>query len=151
MSVSAGYGRTSKGKRSSCYLEDATARNKVASFLCVRPTQTFHVVRVRDGGIVTGIEPVTESEVWINGGFFLFKREVFDYLQEGEDHLVNEPFDRLIRDDQLLAHRYTGFWTAMDTFKDRERLEDMWSAGKAPWVMWVRLLPGAARSHGKAP
>jgi glucose-1-phosphate cytidylyltransferase len=78
---------------------------------------------------------VAESDVWINAGFFLFKQEIFDYIQEGED-LVLEPFERLIGERQLLAYKYTGFWTAMDTFKDRERLEDLWSAGKAPWIMW---------------
>jgi glucose-1-phosphate cytidylyltransferase len=117
------------------YVESVRSQDRIASFLCVRPTQTFHVVKDQDGGIVTNVEPVAESDVWINAGFFLFKQEVFDYIQEGED-LVLEPFERLIGERQLLAYKYTGFWTAMDTFKDRERLEDLWSAGKAPWIMW---------------
>jgi glucose-1-phosphate cytidylyltransferase len=117
------------------YIEEVRARDKIASFLCVRPTQTFHVVKVRDGGIVTDVAPVTESDVWINAGFFLLKQEIFDHIHEG-DELAVEPFKRLIAADELFAYKYTGFWTAMDTFKDRERLEDMWSAGKAPWMLW---------------
>ncbi|HEY7661182.1 MAG TPA: sugar phosphate nucleotidyltransferase [Actinomycetota bacterium] len=117
------------------YVESVRSQDRIASFLCVRPTQTFHVVKDQDGGIVTNVEPVAESDVWINAGFFLFKQEIFDYIREGED-LVLEPFERLIGERQLLAYKYTGFWTAMDTFKDRERLEDLWSAGKAPWIMW---------------
>ena len=117
------------------YIEDVRARDKIANFLCVRPTQTFHVVKVGDGGVVTEVQPVTESDVWINAGFFLFKQEIFDHLGEGED-LVSGAFDRLISRDELFAYRYTGFWIPMDTFKDRERLEDMWSVGKAPWIVW---------------
>ena len=117
------------------YIEEVGARDKIASFLCVRPTQTFHVVKAGDGGVVTDIEPATESDVWINAGFFLFKRGIFDHVRDGED-LVFEPFHRLISGQELFAYKYTGFWASMDTFQDRARLEDMWSAGKAPWIVW---------------
>jgi glucose-1-phosphate cytidylyltransferase len=123
------------------YVEDAVAGGKTATFLAVRPTQTFHVVTVRDGGLVSGIEPVTEADVWINAGFFVFRREIFRHLHPGED-LVYEPFDRLIREQQLKAYKYAGFWTAMDTFKDREHLEDMYTRGQAPWQVWLSE-PGA--------
>lgn len=117
------------------YIDDALAVGKTASFLCVRPTQTFHVVSVQDDGIVSNISPVTESEVWINSGFFVLRREIFDVLGEGED-LVIEPFHRLISQEQLYAYKYTGFWTAMDTFKDKERLDQMYASGEAPWEVW---------------
>jgi len=117
------------------YLSEVTARDKIASFLCVRPTPTFHVVSAETDGIVTGIEAVNASDVWINGGFFYFKREIFDYIHIGED-LVLEPFDRLISRQELFAYKYTGFWTAMDTFQDRERIEGMYARGEAPWELW---------------
>jgi len=117
------------------YVEDVRERDKVASFLMVRPSQSFHVVQVRDGGVVTDVRWVTEADIWVNGGFFLFRHDIFDHMEQGED-LVLEPFQRLIAKDGLFAYRYDGFWVSMDTFKERELLEDMWSEGKAPWVLW---------------
>jgi glucose-1-phosphate cytidylyltransferase len=117
------------------YIDEVLARGTIANFLCVRPTQTFHVVSVRDGGLVDGIQPVTQSDVWINAGFFVFREDIFRYIGPGED-LVLEPFDRLIGDGQLFAYKYTGFWTAMDTFKDKEHLEALYARDSAPWQVW---------------
>jgi glucose-1-phosphate cytidylyltransferase len=126
------------------YVDDALGTGKTASFLCVRPTQTFHVVSVRDGGTVSNIAPVTQSDVWINSGFFVLRPEIFEVIHQGED-LVVEPFHRLIEQEQLYAHRYTGFWTAMDTFRDKDRLDQMYASGDAPWELWRQdrvLRPG---------
>ena len=68
-------------------------------------------------------------------GFFAFKQEIFDTIGPGED-LVYEPFERLIRREQLIAYKYKGFWTAMDTFKDKQQLDDMYASGHAPWEVW---------------
>ena len=73
-----------------------------------------------------------ESEIWINGGYFIFRNEIFDYIQEGEE-LVLEPFNRLIEDGQLMAYKYDGFWRAMDTLRDRQVLEEMVERGDTPW------------------
>jgi len=126
------------------YVDDALGTGKTASFLCVRPTQTFHVVSVRDGGTVSNIAPVTQSDVWINSGFFVLRPEIFEVIHQGED-LVVEPFHRLIEQEQLYAHKYTGFWTAMDTFRDKDRLDQMYASGDAPWELWRQervLRPG---------
>jgi glucose-1-phosphate cytidylyltransferase len=111
-------------------------RDKTASFLCVRPTTySFHTVQVSDGQIVRGIEDVTRADMWINGGFFIFRREIFDYVQEGEE-LVEEPFERLIDREELLAYTYEGFWAPMDTLKDKHNLEALAAAGRGPWEVW---------------
>jgi glucose-1-phosphate cytidylyltransferase len=117
------------------YVDDALRVCKTASFLCVRPTQTFHVVSVQEDGIVSSIAPVNESDVWINSGFFVLRREIFDHINDGEE-LVVEPFRRLIEHEQLYAYKYTGFWTAMDTFRDKDRLDQMYASGNAPWEVW---------------
>jgi glucose-1-phosphate cytidylyltransferase len=117
------------------YIDYFLARDRAASFLCVKSSQTFHVVQTEDDGIVSGVAPIRDSEIWINGGFFVFRDEIFRYLRKGED-LVAEPFRRLISVRQLLAYRYTGFWAAMDTFKDRKTLDDMHRSGAAPWQVW---------------
>jgi glucose-1-phosphate cytidylyltransferase len=73
-----------------------------------------------------------EAEIWINGGYFIFRNKVFDYIRDGEE-LVLEPFNRLIEADQLLAYKYEGFWRAMDTLRDKQVLEDMVEKGNMPW------------------
>lgn len=109
---------------------------KVASLVAVKPTQSFHTVSLSDDDRVSGIAPIKDTEIWINGGFFIFRQEMFDYMRPGED--LQEPFKRLIAAGQLMAFRYTGFWQAMDTFKDKQYLEDLYASGEAPWELWNR-------------
>jgi glucose-1-phosphate cytidylyltransferase len=84
-------------------------QNKVAAFLCVRPTLSCHFVSMDNGGLVQEIKSIGESEMRINGGYFVFKRSIFDYINDGEE-LVHEPFRRLIETQNLLAYPYDGFW-----------------------------------------
>jgi glucose-1-phosphate cytidylyltransferase len=93
---------------------------------------TFHLADIADDGRVRALLGSDASNVWINGGFFIMRPSVFEYMREGEE-LVIEPFQRLIADDQLLAYKYTGFWRAMDTLRDRQVLEEMVERGFAPW------------------
>jgi glucose-1-phosphate cytidylyltransferase len=111
---------------------------KIACFLSVRPNQSFHIVDVSDDGLVNDITGLERSDIWLNGGFFVLKREIFDYIQEG-DELVNEPFRRLIEKRELLTYRYDGFWASMDTFKDKQYLDDLYSKGDVPWEVWSDL------------
>jgi glucose-1-phosphate cytidylyltransferase len=117
------------------YLDEVERQGKVASFLCVRPNLSLHAVALSEGGLVSRVEPVTETSLRINGGFFVLRREIFEHIGPGED-LVTEPFLRLIEKEQLFGYRYDGFWAAMDTFKDRERLEELWNQGNPPWAVW---------------
>ena len=112
-------------------------QGKVASFLCVRPNLSYHMVSLQegDGNLVSGIHAINNGSVRINGGFFAFKKKIFDYIREKEE-LVNEPFHRLIEENQLIGYRYDGFWAGMDTFKDKQELESLWSTGAAPWEVW---------------
>ena len=126
------------------YVEDVLPLGRVANFIAVRPTPTFHLVDLADDGAVNTIVPVAESDIWVNGGFFLFRREIFDYMRPGED-LVAEPFERLRRDGALHGYRYRGFWSAMDTFKDKDRLEAMYATGEAPWELWKSNGNGAGQ------
>jgi glucose-1-phosphate cytidylyltransferase len=117
------------------YLEHFRAHDKVGGFLSVKPSQTFHVVTHGRDGEVHDIQDASSSGLWVNGGFFVFKRRIFDYIKDGEE-LVNEPFQRLIRDNELISYRYTGFWASMDTFKDKQRFDDMHARGDTPWQVW---------------
>lgn len=117
------------------YLDHAGRSGMVASFLAVHSTQSFHVADVATDGIVRSIAPLSSSGLWINGGFFVLREEIFTYLRPGED-LVAEPFARLITEGKLGAYTYQGFWTAMDTFKDRQALEERYQREDAPWEVW---------------
>jgi len=108
---------------------------KVAGFISVKPNLSFHVVNSDEHGRVTSIEDIARTRLRINGGFFVLRRDIFDHMGDGEE-LVNEPFQRLMHQDQLVAYRYDGFWQAMDTFKDRQKLEQLYSTGNAPWELW---------------
>lgn len=106
--------------------------DKIALFLGARPTYNFHIVDFDDGNNVRDIRNVTTADIWMNGGYFVFRREIFDYIRDGEE-LVEEPFRRLIDEDKLIVYPYDGFWAPMDTLKDRQNLETMLEAGHAPW------------------
>jgi len=117
------------------YAEAGLGADQAASFLCVRPAYTFHVVSVGEDRLVREIHDITKADIWINGGYFLFRQDIFDYMREGED-LVEEPFRRLIDDEGLVARRYEGFWAAMDNLKEKQRLESMLESGHVPWRVW---------------
>jgi glucose-1-phosphate cytidylyltransferase len=110
------------------------ASGKVASFLAVPPSQSFHLVSMDAEDHVTALRPVGKSGLLINGGFFAFRQEIFDYIEPGEE-LVLAPFARLIEQRRLLAYRYDRFW-CMDTFKEQQELTDLCNAGAAPWEVW---------------
>jgi glucose-1-phosphate cytidylyltransferase len=107
----------------------------LASFLSVRPSQSFHAVHSDSGGVVTAIEPVNASDYWINGGFFCLRQEVFDYIKPSEE-LVEQPFKRLLSERKLTTLKYEGYWAAMDTFKDKITLDRMEARGHCPWMVW---------------
>jgi glucose-1-phosphate cytidylyltransferase len=119
------------------YLDYFRKRGKIGCFLSVAAPHSFHIVDADRDHHVRKLEAVGRSVVRINGGFFMFRREIFDYIREGED-LVLEPFDRLIAAQQLLAYPFDGFWRNMDTFKDKQELEEMLFSGDTPWQVWKR-------------
>ena len=116
-------------------LADFADRGKVAAFVSVRAPYSYDYVQVDGDGRVTAIEGARDSDIWINGGFFIFRRELFDYIGAGEE-LVREPFRRLIAEGQLVAYPYEGYWAAMDTLKDHQELERLYHTGEAPWMVW---------------
>ncbi|MGE5314901.1 MAG: sugar phosphate nucleotidyltransferase [Acidobacteriota bacterium] len=119
-----------------------TESGKIASMICPVPSQSFHVVKFDGENRVTDIQYVRDAGIVVNGGFFVFRKQIFDYMRPGEE-LVIEPFRRLIAENQLMGYRYDRYW-AMDTFKEQQELSDMDSQGNAPWEVWKH-------SNGRAP
>jgi glucose-1-phosphate cytidylyltransferase len=130
-------------------IEEAKETGAVGTFLTVRPNYSFHFVGRDKDGVVTGVEDIVGANAWINGGYFVFRREIFDYMRPGEE-LVEEPFQRLIAERKLRAHDYEGFWRCVDTFKDLQALEQLYAQGNAPWHVWSaeeKPKPGAANGE----
>jgi glucose-1-phosphate cytidylyltransferase len=105
---------------------------KIGCFLAVHPPISFHLAEFDGQGTVNRIRASNESDIWINGGYFIFRKEIFEYIRDG-DELVLEPFNRLIKTGDLMAYKYEGFWRAMDTLRDRQVLEEMVERGETPW------------------
>jgi glucose-1-phosphate cytidylyltransferase len=116
-------------------IEEFKRVDKVGSFLAYQPTQSFHVVQLENDGKVNSISPISKSGLLINAGYFIFKNEIFDYMKYGEE-LVVEPFQRLIKHNQLHGYRYEGFWMPLDTFKDKQQIDTMYAEGITPWKVW---------------
>jgi glucose-1-phosphate cytidylyltransferase len=117
------------------YVDRFRKRDRVGCFMSVALPQSFHVVRADAEENVVGIEPVSQSTIRINSGFFVLRKEIFDYLHPGEE-LVVEPFQRLITKRQLVAYPYDGFWRSMDTFKDKMHFDELVAQGNTPWQVW---------------
>jgi glucose-1-phosphate cytidylyltransferase len=114
-----------------------SASDAVAGFACVRPPYSFHLVSFDERARVTRISDVARSDMWMNGGYFVLRQGIFDNLGDGEE-LVIEGFERLMRQGRLYAHRHETFWTCMDTFKEKQALDERVARGDTPWAVWAR-------------
>lgn len=119
-----------------------------ASFASVHTWQSFHSVHIDDENFVTSIGQVNDSESWINGGYFMFRRELFDFIQDGEE-LVEAPFHRLIEKRKLISQKHPGFWRPMDTLKDKIAFDRMYARGNSPWELWKKQNPNKSASVDK--
>jgi len=116
----------------------------VGTLLAVDPQDSFHVVKIDPDGNLQGIEPVADMEMRINGGYFVLRQGIFDYLEEGDD-LDMDGCVRAAKDGRFRAVRYDGFWAPMDTLKERSQLEELHRTGQSPWAVWDRRRRNAGR------
>lgn len=116
-------------------IDTLLASDKVGIFLAAHPTAVFHIVTFDEENVVRSLVDITKAGLWQNAGFFAFRREIFDYINEGED-LVDEPLHRLIAEEKLVAYPYEGFWEPMDTLKDKQRLDALAASPRPPWQVW---------------
>lgn len=121
-------------------IEFSRNHGKIATFVSAKPNLTYHVVTAGSDGAVTEIKAIRDSDLRINSGYFVLKQEIFKHLRSGEE-LVLEPFQRLIQQKELMAYRYDGFYASMDTFKDKQQLDDLYARGEAPWEIWRNSPP----------
>ena len=116
-------------------IDFAAKQDKIACMITVKPSVVFHYVSANADGHVERIQQLNQTPLRINGGFFVFKRKIFDYINPGED-LVYEPFKRLIDKQELIAYPYDGFWASLDTYKDKQRLDELASRDSSFWEIW---------------
>ena len=111
------------------------AHGRVATLTAVRPPARFGTMEFDGDAVVQFKEKPQVSAGWVNGGFFVFQRDVFEYLDSDSTVLEGSPLERLALDGQLMAYRHEGFWKCMDTLRDKQQLNDMWESGNVPWCL----------------
>jgi glucose-1-phosphate cytidylyltransferase len=111
--------------------------NKIATITCVKPRSPFGIAQINSQGLIVGFKEKPSLNQWVNGGFFVFNKAIFDYLREG-DILEKDSFERLIRKNQLVGYKFNGFWECMDTYKDHLTLNELWAKGNPPWAKWLK-------------
>jgi len=109
---------------------------KIATVTAVRPEGTFGIMHLAENNAVNAFEEKPRMRDWVNGGFFVFRREIFDYLDE-TSVLEREPLEQLAAKGELMAYPHHGFWACMDTYKDNVALNQSWLSGEAPWKVWA--------------
>jgi glucose-1-phosphate cytidylyltransferase len=111
------------------------SHGRIATVTTVRPISPFGILTLADDGRVVEFREKPRLDLWINAGFFVFKRDVFKYLGENDD-LERETLVKLTEVGELMAYKHEGFWACMDTYKDTLILNQLWEDGKAPWKVW---------------
>jgi glucose-1-phosphate cytidylyltransferase len=112
------------------------AHGKTATVTAVRPPARFGGLDLEGDKVREFSEKPQTGEGWINGGFFVFNRAIFDYLEDDHTILEREPLERLAEEGELMAYRHPGFWHPMDTLRDKNVLDELWASGQAPWQIW---------------
>ena len=117
-------------------IEEFSCRGCYASFLSVQPrSSSLDTVDLDDAGSVRSIRCMKDANIWVNGGYFVLRKEIFRYIKPKEE-LVYQPFQRLISEGKLWSQRYEGFWQCMDTFRDKQILDELEASGEPPWRLW---------------
>jgi glucose-1-phosphate cytidylyltransferase len=128
-------------------IDTFSKRDSYAAFLSVQPrSSSLDTVQIAPDGTVTAIQTMKQANVVVNGGYFVLRKQVFKYISPGEE-LIYEPFRRMIAEGKVWTQKYDGFWQHMDTFKDKQILDELDASGEAPWRVWKN---GNAPSKGIA-
>lgn len=117
-------------------LEFHKSHDKIATVTTVHSPARFGRIAFKGEQISDFYEKPQSAQGWINGGFFVLNPKAIDYIENDETIWERRPIEQLARDGQLMGYRHDGFWSCMDTLKEKNLLEDLWNSGKAPWKVW---------------
>lgn len=110
---------------------------KIATISTTQPEGRFGAIKINESGLVERFkEKARRDQSWVNIGYMVFNRQIFEYLGDGSEMLEASPFERLAADGEMMAYRHEGFWSPMDTIRDKAYLEELWESGEAPWKVW---------------
>lgn len=111
---------------------------KIATITTTQPPGRFGALKIDETtNTVSGFkEKARADQAWVNAGFMVLNRKIFDYLGDGSEMLEAGPLEAVARDGEMTAYRHDGFWSPMDTLRDKGYLEELWNTGKAPWKLW---------------
>ena len=111
-------------------------KKSIATLMAVHPPERFGVLDLNGDYVSEFHEKHSGESSWVNGGFFVFEPEIFDYLQDDSTILERTPLETLAKENQLTAFKHSGFWYAMDTLREKKYLENLWVSEKPPWKIW---------------
>ena len=111
-------------------------KKSLATLTAIHPPERFGVLNLSGDYVTEFHEKHSGESSWINGGFFVFEPEIFDYLQDDLTVLERTPLEDLAKEQKLTAFKHNGFWYPMDTLRDKKHLENLWTSEKAPWKIW---------------
>lgn len=117
-------------------VETHRKHGKLATLTAVQPEGRFGVMDM-EGDQIKSFREKSQTDVnWINGGYMVLEPEVLDYIEGDETSFEREPLEQLAQEGELVSYRHKGFWRCMDTLQDKQRLEELWNSGHAPWKTW---------------
>jgi len=109
----------------------------VGTLTAIHPPERFGVLDLSENYVTAFHEKHRGDQSWINGGFFVFEKEIFDYIKNGDSTILERnPFETLAKERKLTAFKHKGFWHPMDTLRDKRHLEKLWTSGDALWKKW---------------
>jgi len=113
---------------------------KYVTLSAIQPSGRFGALDIKqDGSIISFKEKPEGDGAWVNGGFFIMENNIFDYLNDGLNTILEKkPLEKLAEEGQLNAYKHNGFWHSMDTLKDKNDLTEMWTNGTCPWALWLK-------------
>ena len=116
-------------------IEFHKSHKKIATITAaVRPIARFGVLNIEGNRVTSFKEKKQIDQGWINGGFFVFNRKIFDYIKDSKTILEKEPLEKLVSENELIAYKHKGFWQCMDNKRDKDYLQELLDSGKAPWI-----------------
>jgi len=113
------------------------ANKKIVTVTAVQPKGRYGVLTMDKEGLVESFQEKPSDSAWISGGFFVMQPEIFNYLKDDDNLVLEHELDKVAQNGKLQAYKHGGFWQPMDTLKDKISLTDMWMTGHAPWAMWL--------------
>lgn len=111
-------------------------KKKIATVTAVQPPGRFGTLDLDGEDVIDFKEKIADGSKWINGGFFIFEKEIIKYIENDFTILEKEPLETLAKKSQLCAYKFNGFWQHVDTLRDQRYLENLWNSGKAAWKVW---------------